>query len=87
MGMRMGMIGMCSFFLSFGEFEEQDFLLGIVGGFFFFLLPFVLPFLDAGCCRYPLHRHEREREREIEKTLSGFAVVCWHISVQTRSHF
>jgi hypothetical protein len=34
-----------------------------------------------------LHRHEREREREIEKTLSGFAVVCWHISVQTRSHF
>ena len=42
--------------------------------FLVFILPFVLPFLDVGCCRYPLLGEKRERE--IEKTLPGLQLFA-----------
>jgi hypothetical protein len=76
----MGMRG-CVFFLL--EVEELDFLLGIVGGFLFLYYPssslfWMLDVVDTHCTG--------TRERDGEDS-AGFAVVCWHISVQTCSHF
>jgi hypothetical protein len=55
----------------------------VVDGFVFITLHpppfFFLDVVDTHCSG------KRERERDRERKLSGFAVVCWHISVQTCS--